>query len=312
MEIFETQVHKIGTWNINIVDESDISSNNDENDIEKVADTFDGNSVNDLDDAFMNLNNDKEGEENNVESPKANVKDSQPAKEDNVSDLSCPPGFEHLKRGYSRTCSTSFSRHRNKDIKDIRITTLDRLWFDHIPILLHCCKHDFGLSNNQKHEEVLSKSHEALKSLKILDEKTEAGSASNDDRDLRINLLQEVDNLINQKRRGSSINGISHGGVWVSEPHLIKEVFLNFYKQKFQANDSLIDLPSISTSSRLNDGDRALLEAHVSLDEIKDAVWDCGSDKAPGPNSYTFAFVKRYWDLLNSDIHDFVASFLAT
>ncbi|GJS87764.1 RNA-directed DNA polymerase, eukaryota, reverse transcriptase zinc-binding domain protein [Tanacetum coccineum] len=426
-EIFETQVHEIGTWNINIVDESDISSNNDENDIEKVADTFDDNSVNDLDDAFMNLNNDKEGEENNVESPKANVKDSQPAKEDNVSDLSCPPGFEHLKRGYSRTCSTSFARHRNKDIKgvqeskmtrlemfrlksmwgnysfnyacslargrsgglismwdpnnfvkediwcddafiivkgqwkntvgdcfmvniygphnplakielwnrirdfmhtnrgkyilfgdmnevrnaqervgsmfsrneaevfnnfindsnlsdlplgghsftwmnkqgtklskldrflifeevinllpDIRITALDRLWSDHIPILLHCCKRDFGpipfkiyhswfnregfdeviktelahLAHNNGSSSLLyheklkalkpkiklwhsntrskegSQKHEALNSLKILDDKIEAGSASNDDRDLRINLLQEVDKLDNLK-----------------------------------------------------------------------------------------------------------------
>nr|GEU63411.1 RNA-directed DNA polymerase, eukaryota [Tanacetum cinerariifolium] len=45
-EIFETQVHEIGTWNINIVDDAfDTSSNEVENDIDKVADTFDANSV---------------------------------------------------------------------------------------------------------------------------------------------------------------------------------------------------------------------------------------------------------------------------
>ncbi|GKC44896.1 hypothetical protein Tco_1062618 [Tanacetum coccineum] len=183
----------------------------------------------------------------------------------------------------------------------IRITTLDRLWFDHIPILLHCCKHDFG--------PVPFKIYHSWFSRKGFDE---ASSAFNDDRESRINLVQEVDNLTNQKRRSNSINGISHEGVWVLEPHLIKEVFINFFKKKFQANDSLIDFLSTSTSSRLNDFDRALLEPNVSFNEIKDAVWDCGSNKAPGPDGYTFAFIKRYWDLLKTHIHDFVASFLAS
>nr|GEW54244.1 RNA-directed DNA polymerase, eukaryota, reverse transcriptase zinc-binding domain protein [Tanacetum cinerariifolium] len=109
---------------------SDISSNNDENDIEKVAGTFDDNSINDLDDAFMNLNNDKEGKENNVGSPKANVEDSQPPKKDNVSKPNLSSWIRTLENG-------------------------------------------------------------------ILDDKIDVGSASNDDRDLRINLLQEVDKLDN-------------------------------------------------------------------------------------------------------------------
>ncbi|GKA96186.1 hypothetical protein Tco_0818281 [Tanacetum coccineum] len=99
-EIFETQVHEIGTWNINIVDHSfDTSSNEVENDIDKVADTFDANSVDDLDELLNKLNNDNEAKGNYVESSKVNNEDAQPAKEDNTSDLSCPPGFEHLKRG---------------------------------------------------------------------------------------------------------------------------------------------------------------------------------------------------------------------
>nr|GEX85332.1 putative ribonuclease H protein At1g65750 family [Tanacetum cinerariifolium] len=65
-------------------------------------------------------------------------------------------------------------------------------------------------------------------------------------------------------------------------------------------------------NSKLNDYDRALLEANVSLDEIKDEVWGCGSDKSPAPDGYTFSFVKRYSNLLKTDIHDFVASFLAS
>ncbi|GJX49843.1 hypothetical protein Tco_0276688 [Tanacetum coccineum] len=31
----------------------------------------------------------------------------------------------------------------------------------------------------------------------------------------------------------------------------------------------------------------------VTLEEIKEAVWDCGSSKAPGPDGYSFAFVNH-------------------
>ncbi|GJW25882.1 hypothetical protein Tco_0039693 [Tanacetum coccineum] len=38
---------------------------------------------------------------------------------------------------------------------------------------------------------------------------------------------------------------------------------------------------------------RETLERQVTLEEIKEAVWDCGSSKAPGPDGYSFAFVKN-------------------
>ncbi|GKD16529.1 RNA-directed DNA polymerase, eukaryota, partial [Tanacetum coccineum] len=103
-----------------------------------------------------------------------------------------------------------------------------------------------------------------------------------------------------------------HEGNWITDPQQIKEVILNFFKFKFQANDSSVEFPSTITSSRLDVCDRDSLEAHVSMEEIKMAVWGCGSEKAPGPDGYTFAFVKKYWDLLKADIFDFVSSFLST
>ncbi|GJY69002.1 hypothetical protein Tco_0471984 [Tanacetum coccineum] len=121
-EIFKTLVHEIGTWSINIEDEAfDSSSTEDANDIEKVADSFDENLVDDLDDVLKNLNNEKEDGENNMESPNVNTEYSQPVKETDTFDLSCPPGFEHLKRGSSGRCSTSFPRRQNKEINGISL-----------------------------------------------------------------------------------------------------------------------------------------------------------------------------------------------
>ncbi|GKD89294.1 RNA-directed DNA polymerase, eukaryota [Tanacetum coccineum] len=64
--------------------------------------------------------------------------------------------------------------------------------------------------------------------------------------------------------------------------------------------------------SSINSHDHDLLEAVVSMEEVKVAVWDYGSDKTPGRDGFSFAFVKRYWELLKSDIHEFVTTFFNT
>nr|GEU96652.1 phloem protein 2-like protein [Tanacetum cinerariifolium] len=40
------------------------------------------------------------------------------------------------------------------------------------------------------------------------------------------------------------------------------------------------------------------LEDMVSNEEIKRAVWDCGSDKSPGPDRFTFEFFKKFWTIV--------------
>ncbi|GJS45569.1 hypothetical protein Tco_0595690 [Tanacetum coccineum] len=65
-EIFEVNVHELGTWSTNIVDENDNSqdsaSSEDENELEKVADTFDDNLADDIEDTIKNLEVDKDKE----------------------------------------------------------------------------------------------------------------------------------------------------------------------------------------------------------------------------------------------------------
>nr|GEX45763.1 transposon TX1 uncharacterized [Tanacetum cinerariifolium] len=80
--------------------------------------------------------------------------------------------------------------------------------------------------------------------------------------------------LINQKRRNQMINGLMVDGTWITDPK-----------------------------------DRDNLERRVNLDEIKEAIWDCGSSKASGPDGYTFAFVKKLWRTIHKDLHEFVDYF---
>nr|GEW28095.1 RNA-directed DNA polymerase, eukaryota, reverse transcriptase zinc-binding domain protein [Tanacetum cinerariifolium] len=51
------------------------------------------------------------------------------------------------------------------------------------------------------------------------------------------------------------------------------------------------------------------LESDVSNEEIKRAVWDCGIDKSPGPDGFTFGFYRRFWNLIENDVYDAVKYF---
>lgn len=54
------------------------------------------------------------------------------------------------------------------------------------------------------------------------------------------------------------------------------------------------------------------LEVTVLTEEVKEVVWACGSDKSPCPDGFTFAFYKKYWDLIKVDVMKFVNEFFAT
>ena len=43
-----------------------------------------------------------------------------------------------------------------------------------------------------------------------------------------------------------------------------------------------------------------------TLEEVKEALWDCDSFKCPGPDGITLGFVKDFWDVLKGDVMRFL------
>nr|GEZ96752.1 RNA-directed DNA polymerase, eukaryota [Tanacetum cinerariifolium] len=82
--------------------------------------------------------------------------------------------------------------------------------------------------------------------------------------------------LINKMHSQLAIRGIFVDGIWLSD---------------VQASD---------------------LERRVSRDEIRLAVWNCGENKSPGPDGYSFEFFKIFWNLVGSDLCDAVEHFFET
>ncbi|XP_016206359.1 uncharacterized protein LOC107646704 [Arachis ipaensis] len=56
--------------------------------------------------------------------------------------------------------------------------------------------------------------------------------------------------------------------------------------------------------NRINEEDSIALERLPTMEEIKEAVWDCESSKAPGSDGYNMNFIKKCWD-------EFGAEFMA-
>ncbi|GJX07033.1 RNA-directed DNA polymerase, eukaryota [Tanacetum coccineum] len=61
------------------------------------------------------------------------------------------------------------------------------------------------------------------------------------------------------------------------------------FGSKFNVHGADIFNSFIATSQQQAD-----LECNVTSDEIKRAVWDCGVDKSPGPDGFTFGFYRRH------------------
>nr|GEX99421.1 probable leucine-rich repeat receptor-like protein kinase At5g49770 [Tanacetum cinerariifolium] len=45
------------------------------------------------------------------------------------------------------------------------------------------------------------------------------------------------------------------------------------------------------------------LEREVTIEEIKTAVWNCGTYKSPGPDGFTFDFYRQFWSTNDKDVY---------
>lgn len=42
---------------------------------------------------------------------------------------------------------------------------------------------------------------------------------------------------------------------------------------------------------------------------MREAVWECGSDKSPGSNGLNFKFIKKFWKIIKPDVLCFLDEF---
>ncbi|GJU57676.1 RNA-directed DNA polymerase, eukaryota [Tanacetum coccineum] len=115
--------------------------------------------------------------------------------------------------------------------------------------------------------------------------------------------------MLNKKRNLLNIRGIMIDGIWIDNPNRVKWEFFNHFSKRFYKPDPRRALIQMKHQKCLLSEQRTELESEVTNDEIKRAVWDCGMDKAPGPDGFTFGFYRRFWYIIESDVYDAVKHF---
>ncbi|GJS46146.1 RNA-directed DNA polymerase, eukaryota [Tanacetum coccineum] len=104
--------------------------------------------------------------------------------------------------------------------------------------------------------------------------------------------------IINKKRSQLAIRGVLVDGDWIVDPSMVKNEFLKHFANRFAASITSSITFDSQFPNRLSPDQNDDLQRNVSYDEIKRAVWDCGINKSPGPDGFTFEFYRKYWNLM--------------
>nr|GEV38302.1 hypothetical protein [Tanacetum cinerariifolium] len=89
----------------------------------------------------------------------------------------------------------------------------------------------------------------------------------------------------------------------------VANVFVSHYEQFLgQPGDTSSFSIDLLFNKRLND-DASYMIRTVTRQEIKNAMFSMGNEKAPGPDGYTVAFFKEAWDIVEDDIVEPVHEF---
>ncbi|KAL2325563.1 hypothetical protein Fmac_024621 [Flemingia macrophylla] len=88
---------------------------------------------------------------------------------------------------------------------------------------------------------------------------------------------------------------------WTEQPEEMKEGIVKYFEETRT-------LKRVSTKV-LNKEHIRKSDVMFIEDKVKDAIWECSSDRSLGPNDYNFGFFKQFWDLLKNDILKMMVEF---
>ncbi|GAU35673.1 hypothetical protein TSUD_162450 [Trifolium subterraneum] len=115
--------------------------------------------------------------------------------------------------------------------------------------------------------------------------------------------------VLASRRRGNTISSIQVDGVTVEGVDPIRQVVFSHFASHFKARN--VERPGVENLQfkRLNWSASDSLIKPFSVDEVKAVVWDCDSNKSPGPDGINLGFFKDFWAELQGDVMRFFFEF---
>jgi len=103
--------------------------------------------------------------------------------------------------------------------------------------------------------------------------------------------------VVNGRKATNSIPGLLIEGDWIQKPALVKYHVMKHFHEHFKENNKYRPVIRCNNMKGLEASKGEELIKRFTKDEIKDAVFDCGSDRAPGPDGFNFRFVKHFFGI---------------
>ncbi|XP_024628614.1 uncharacterized protein [Medicago truncatula] len=116
-------------------------------------------------------------------------------------------------------------------------------------------------------------------------------------------------NMMSNRQRRNSLHLIHVDGVLVEGVQNIRAAAFNHFANQFRASEG--SRPGIQGLNfrKLSYAQSDSLIRPFSVDEVKQAVWDCESFKSPGPDGINLGFIKDFWNELKDDFMKFLLDF---
>jgi hypothetical protein len=112
---------------------------------------------------------------------------------------------------------------------------------------------------------------------------------------------------VNRKRKNKIIMLRNNDGQWVEEDSSLRELVTNFYKELFtETNVGLTKLDMKYGFKPLEDEMAHNIDREVENEEVKEALFDMGAWKAPGPDGYPAGFYQKNWSIIAPNMYEFV------
>ena len=107
---------------------------------------------------------------------------------------------------------------------------------------------------------------------------------------------------MNVSRGNSCFKGVMIDGSWIEELARVKDAIRSFFIQRFQESDQeRPQLDGIFFQTIDGHHNDMLVERFKEV-EVTSTLWECGSEKSPGPDGLNFKFIKKFWHLIKPDV----------
>ncbi|XP_020972824.1 uncharacterized protein LOC110269373 [Arachis ipaensis] len=116
-------------------------------------------------------------------------------------------------------------------------------------------------------------------------------------------------NLASARRRNNRIESLVINGRLVRNQARIKTAITGFYKELYRQEYAPVIGICDGLVKQINDEEAAVLEEMPSTEEVREAVWDCESSKAPGSDGCNMNFIKKCWGDLGQEFTAVVLGF---